>query len=366
MRINVPPLTRGLLVCLFIFTLLNWILRPGYSDWVHGVGKPLVSVGDGAPYLAIIPSTAIVYPWVFLVATVVEENIFGLLITGLTVFYGGRYLERAWSSAEFAKFIFFVSMIPNILTYLIYIIGYAISKNEEAMTATISGGIAIQAGFLVSFKQLVPEHTVSIAKGTIRMRVKHFPAIFLIANTISGVVLGTETATFLSWFGFFTSWIYLRFYRFSPSLSSASTGEDSFVRGDASDTFSFAHFFPEPLQTPIALFADQVYNALVAIKVCTPFSHEDIDAGNEQATARAEGGLPSLMNPGRGARGGRREEAERRRALALKVLDQRLQAAASKPQQPTVPAAPSGPSILGETTYEPERHDDQPPAKAAA
>lgn len=207
---------------------------------------------------------------------------------------------------------------------------------------------------------------MSIAKGTIRMRVKHFPAIFLIANTISGVVLGTETATFLSWFGFFTSWIYLRFYRFSPSLSSASTGEDSFVRGDASDTFSFAHFFPEPLQTPIALFADQVYNTLVAIKVCTPFSHEDIDAGNEQATARAEGGLPSLMNPGRGARGGRREEAERRRALALKVLDQRLQAAASKPQQPTVPAAPSGPSILGETTYEPERHDDQPPAKATA
>lgn len=234
-------------------------------------------------------------------------------------------------------------------------------------TATISGGIAIQAGFLVSFKQLVPEHTVSIAKGTIRMRVKHFPAIFLVANTISGIVLGTETATFLSWFGFFTSWIYLRFYRLSPALSSTSTGEDAFVRGDASDTFSFAHFFPEPLQTPVGLFADQVYNALVAIKVCTPFSNEDIDAGNEQAMARAEGGLPSLMNPGRGARGGgRREEAERRRALALKVLDQRLQAAASKPQQPTVSAASSGPSILGETTYEPERHDERPPAKAAA
>lgn len=133
MRINVPPLTRGLLVCLFIFTLLNWILRPGYSDWVQGVGKPLVSAGDGAPYLAIIPSTAIVYPWVFLIATVVEENIFGLLITGLTIFYGGRYLERAWSSAEFAKFVLFVSMIPNILTYLLYVIGYAVSKNEEAM-----------------------------------------------------------------------------------------------------------------------------------------------------------------------------------------------------------------------------------------
>lgn len=210
---------------------------------------------------------------------------------------------------------------------------------------------------------------MSIAKGTIRMRVKHFPAIFLVANTISGALFGTETATFLSWFGFFTAWIYLRFYRLSPSLSSTSTGEDSFVRGDASDTFSFAHFFPEPLQTPVGLFADQVYNALVAVRLCTPFSHEAIDAGNEQAMARAEGGLPSLMNPlrrsGSGRGGSRREEAERRRALALKVLDQRLQAAATKPQQPTVPAAPAGPSILGETTYEPERHDE-PPAKAAA
>ena len=111
---------------------------------------------------------------------------------------------------------------------------------------TISGGIAIQAGFLVSFKQLVPEHTVAIAKGLVRMRVKHFPAIFLLANTISGIALGTETAMFLAWFGFFTAWVYLRFYRISPSMSSASTGDGSVIKGDASDTFSFAHFFPEP------------------------------------------------------------------------------------------------------------------------
>ncbi|KAK7518633.1 eukaryotic integral membrane protein-domain-containing protein [Phyllosticta citriasiana] len=358
MRVNIPPLTRGLLVTLTTFTLLNWILRPGYSDWVQGLGKPLHTVGEGAPYLAIIPSTAIVYPWVFLVATLVEQNIFGLLITALTIFYGGRYLERAWSSAEFSKFILFVSMIPNVLTFILYIVAYALSKNDEALTATISGGISIQAAFLVSFKQLVPEHTVSLFRGAIRMRVKHFPAIFLVANTISGLIFGTETAMFLAWFGFFTAWIYLRFYRKSPSLISAATGEDSWVRGDASDTFSFAQFWPEPLQTPVGLFSSQVYNVLVAIKVCTPFSMEDIDAGNEQAMARAEGGLPSLMNTGRG-RGARREEAERRRALALKVLDQRLHAAASKPQSPA-PAVTSGPSLLGETTYEPERHDEMP------
>jgi len=218
--------------------------------------------------------------------------------------------------------------------------------------------VAIQAGFLVAFKQLVPEHTVAIAKGLIRMRVKHFPAIFLLANTLSGVVFGTETALFLAWFGFFTAWVYLRFYRTSPSLSSAATGDGSVIHGDASDTFAFAYFFPEPIHTPIAKLSDQIYNTLITFKVCTPFSAEDVDAGNEQAMARAEGGLPSLMNPnwrsGRG--GGRREEAERRRALALKALDQRLHAAANRPQ---APAAPAAAHMLGETNYEPERHDEQ-------
>lgn len=199
------------------------------------------------------------------------------------------------------------------------------------------------------------------------MRVKHFPAIFLLANTISGIALGTETAMFLAWFGFFTAWVYLRFYRVSPSLSSAATGDGSVIKGDASDTFAFAHFFPEPIQTPVGKVADQVYNTLVSLRVCSPFSAEDIDAGNEQASARAEGGLPSIMNPNsRGGKGGAtRAEAERRRALALKALDQRLHAATARGQAPAT-AAPAGPapSMLGETNYEPERHDE--PANPAS
>lgn len=195
------------------------------------------------------------------------------------------------------------------------------------------------------------------------MRVKHFPAIFLAANTVSGIVLGTETAMFLAYFGFMTAWVYLRFFRISPSLSSATTGDGSVIKGDASDTFAFAHFFPEPIHTPIAALADGVYNTLTTLKICTPFSDQDIDAGNEQANARAEGGLPSIMNPnsrGGGRGGATRAEAERRRALALKALDQRLHAAAGRAAPTTAaPAATtsSGPSMLGETNYEPEQPD---------
>jgi hypothetical protein len=176
----------------------------------------------------------------------------------------------------------------------------------------------------VAFKQLVPEHIVSVFRGLVRVRVKHFPAIFLLANFLSGIILQTDVAMFLSWFGFLTSWIYLRFYRVSP-LMTTGTGDSATIRGDASETFAFAYFFPEPLHTPLARICDGVYELLVQIRICTPFSADDIDVGNEAALARAEGGLPTTT---RGT--GRREEAERRRALALKALDQRLHAASTR------------------------------------
>jgi hypothetical protein len=184
--------------------------------------------------------------------------------------------------------------------------------------------VAIQAAFLVAFKQLVPEHTVSILRGVLRIRVKHFPAVFLLANLLSAVLLRTDVALFLAWYGFLVSWIYLRFYRISPLMTTATGGDFPTIRGDASDTFSFAAFFPEPIHTPLAKVGDQIYLVLVGLRICTPFSADDIDIGNEAALARAEGGgLPTTRGSGR------REEAERRRALALKALDQRLHAASA-------------------------------------
>lgn len=209
----------------------------------------------------------------------------------------------------------------------------------------IQGSISIQAAFLVAFKQLVPEHTVTILRGVVKIRVKHFPAIFLIANTISGAVFFTDTAAILSWLGFLTSWTYLRFYKRQPDLASTNTGGGT-LRGDASETFAFAYFWPDVVHGPVAALADGIYDMLVSLKVCTPFSAEEIESSNEQANARGEGGLPSLMNPsGRRGGGGKREEAERRRALALKALDQRLQAATASRQQ----SAPA-PTILEAST----------------
>jgi membrane associated rhomboid family serine protease len=131
-RLALPPLTRGLLAALVLLTLLNFALRPAAS-WTERAATPVTAVGNGLPYLAIVPGVSVVYPWVFLLATAVEQNVLGLLTTGLAVFYGGRYLERAWGSTEFAKFLLFVSMVPNLLSFLLYVVGYVLSRNERTL-----------------------------------------------------------------------------------------------------------------------------------------------------------------------------------------------------------------------------------------
>jgi membrane associated rhomboid family serine protease len=79
------------------------------------------------PYLSLVPQLSLIYPWTFISTTLVENNIFTLGVSGLTVFYGGRYLERAWTSAEFAKFLLVTSLIPNTLCFGTLVALFALS-----------------------------------------------------------------------------------------------------------------------------------------------------------------------------------------------------------------------------------------------
>ncbi|KKK24781.1 rhomboid family protein [Aspergillus rambellii] len=369
LRVNIPPATRVCLISLLTLSLLYNIARWRQLDITGktstSTGTPIIS--PIIPYLTLVPSQFIFYPWTLLTATFVEQNIFTVLLNASTLFYGGKYLERAWGSREFAKFIIAIAVIPNVAMVLLHLMWITIRGGSSSGVTQICGGISIQASFLVAFKQLVPEHTVTIFKGLVKMRVKHFPAVFLLLNTLSGVILGTHVAALLSWFGLLTSWTYLRFFKRQPDLTGTST-DGLGIKGDASETFAFACLFPDIMQPPVAFISDIVYSALVSLKICTPFSAEEIASGNQQALARGEAGLPSLLGNHRGGSRtmAKREEAERRRAVALKALDQRLQAAVagrtqpgapqpgnSQTQTPT-PAVAAGQSMLGETSYTPD------------
>ncbi|KAK6535406.1 hypothetical protein TWF694_001867 [Orbilia ellipsospora] len=357
-RINLPPLTRAIIVVELCFSLIAGALR--YSAWVSraavdnnaplGSPTPDFVASTGIQYLTVVPALSIIYPWTLVTASFVEANIFTLVITLATFFYGGKYLERAWGGREFAKFLGVVSAISNVVALAIYVIWFAMTGNLDRNFTSISGGIAFQAGFLVAFKQLVPEHTVTLFKGVVKMRVKHFPAIFLALNLLSGLVLGTDVAAILAINGFLTSWIYLRFYK--KQYVDLSASQPVSLRGDASETFAFAHFFPDSLYPFISPVTNTIYALAVSVRLCVPFTDEDVQAGNSRVAASAAsagGGFAGILGPPGGRLSAARQEAERRRALALKVLDQRLHAA-------TTVGRPGG-EMLGGTSFTPEDGD---------
>jgi hypothetical protein len=184
----------------------------------------------------------------------------------------------------------------------------------------------------------VPAHTVTLFRGILSLRVPRFPLLYIGLVTLLALSpLLTAASFLLAVYGFVTSWTYLRFYKtVFPDLDSSN--QPASLRGDSSETFAFHEFFPAPIKPFIAAIGSAVFDALVAVRICTPFAAEGYQQHHQHHQHR---GVP----------GGARAEAERRRALALKALDQRLHAATRAQNSATPPpAAPSGPAAAPATT----------------
>lgn len=123
-------------------------------------------------------------------------------------------------------------------------------------------------------------------------------------------------------FGWIVSWAYLRFFKIN----------EGGVRGDRSETFSLVSWFPPFMHRPVTFISNTLYGIFVKVGVIEPWHYSalgDVELG-------VGSGLPSMnvaisgLTPGGtatgGGGGGTRAEAERRRAMALKALDQRVKA----------------------------------------
>ena len=126
-RINIPPpITRILLITLLTQSFLSFVIR--YQNW-NGASN---SSSAPPPYVALSASASqIFYFWTFITTTLVENNVFTLGIAGVTLFYGGRFLERSFGSLDFAKFLIVSSLIPNLLTFGTLVILFAITGSTN-------------------------------------------------------------------------------------------------------------------------------------------------------------------------------------------------------------------------------------------
>lgn len=92
-----------------------------------------------------------------------------------------------------------------------------------------------------------------------QVRLKAAPALVLVLLALlrlSGLLDSSAPLAAFS-YGALSGWVYLRFYQ-----------RHSRGRGDMSDHFAFASFFPEALQPAVGLLAGLVHSALVKMKVC--------------------------------------------------------------------------------------------------
>ncbi|EEY19293.1 conserved hypothetical protein [Verticillium alfalfae VaMs.102] len=293
-RINIPPVTRVALGALAIQSFLSAAIR--YRQWT--ANSEIV-----IPYLTLIPQLSLIYPWTFVSTTLVESNVFTFSAAGATLYYGGRYLERAWSSAELAKFLLVASLVPNVLTFLVSMIFFTLTRNERWTLMTIAGTIPVQIAFLVAFSQLVPAHTVTLFRGILSLRVPRFPLIYIGIITLLSMTLMSVASFLLAIFGFLISWTYLRFYKtvFPDLDASQSAGPPRRRQRDV----RLFRVLPRPREAFVAAAANQIFEVLVAMRVCTPFSQDSVSAapGGEAAAGFIQrGGNPGA--PVRRLKGG--------------------------------------------------------------
>ncbi|KXS17552.1 DUF1751-domain-containing protein [Gonapodya prolifera JEL478] len=302
------PVSRTLVVVVSSLTILNHLSFRYQTTVGDNDSKPLIN-----PMLGLVPGYWM-YPWVFVTAGLFETRLVSFIGNILFVWFGGRYLENLYGTKELAIFVLLVNAVAYFLTMIAYIVLYATTGKSQLLYETQANGLlSISSAFLVAFKNVVPEHRVSFFQDLLSIKVKYLPSIFVVLFLSLMSVGVVHAEGFLVLFGTAISWIYIRFFKRQDG-----------IRGDRSETFSFASFFPELAHPIVKPVSNMVFEILKNFGLCSVASSEIGSAPDNE--------LPRRKPPP----GSEEADAERRRALALKALELRLQNHQTPPQIPTV------------------------------
>ncbi|XP_007888686.1 transmembrane protein 115 [Callorhinchus milii] len=236
--------------------------------------------------------------WTLVTHAVAENHIWDVCISLGTVIVAGRLLEPLWGALELLIFFAVINVSVGILGGLSYLLTYVATFNLDYLfTVRIHGMLGFCGGVLVALKQTMGD---SVVIKVPQVQMKDVPMMILVIISVLRLTTLLSSSMLSSYgYGVLTSWVYLRFYQ-----------KHSRGRGDMSDHFAFATFFPEILQPLMSVVANVIYSVLVKIKIC------------KKTVKRYDVGAPSSITislPGTDP-----QDAERRRQLALKALNERL------------------------------------------
>ncbi|XP_055372172.1 transmembrane protein 115 [Condylostylus longicornis] len=243
--------------------------------------------------------------WTAFTFCFIELHLFEVLVDIITVGLCGKLLEPLWGQLEMFKFFAITNLGVAICTSFYYLFVYMCTKNSELLfNVHIHGLAGYVAGVSVAVRQMMPDHLIAktrLGKFTNR----NVPLSVLLVSLIFwavGLLEGTYPAMFCS--GLIVSWIYLRFYQYHPN-----------GRGDSSESFTFASFFPTVMQSVIGMLVNPLYLCCLKVGIVRP------PAPSRSISASTLSSITVSM-PGVDP-----HDIERRRQIALKALSERLKAA---------------------------------------
>jgi len=279
---NIPQLSKILaisLVGLYLFGLLVpgsievFALIPGYTIPPH------------------------FYIWNIITSGYFEISLLNAAISCIGVIAFGRYLEPIWGPKEYIRFITIINACCGLATFVLMFILFFILRSDTLwFDSRLCGFSGVISGFTVALKQLVPDQEIKLLFA-FHIRAKHLATILLLMNC--GIfLLGLPSSESFSFtvFGVIFSWIYLRFFQVKAGIV-----------GDMSEQFSLASFFPEPVQPIVKVISKITFNVLRACNCCNHLTLVPSDSSSIYTTDSMD--------------------SERRKARALRTLDQRIQLA---------------------------------------
>lgn len=252
--------------------------------------------------------------WTAFTFCFLEVHFWEVLVDIVTVGLCGKLIEPLWGQQEMLTFFAVVNLGVAVISTTFYLLLYMCTFNTDLLfTVHIHGLAGYIAGVSVAVKQIMPDLVlIKTPMGKLSNRDVPLMVFFLtLVVWLIGLLEGTYPTMFLS--GLLVSWVYLRFYQRHSNGS----------RGDMADYFTFASFFPNVIQPPIALVSNTIHGALVKVGICRKVVRR-FDISNPTGV--------TISVPGAD-----QHDMERRRQIALKALSDRLSKSHHQDKQPLLP-----------------------------
>mmetsp|Transcript_43388 Transcript_43388/g.69860 ORF Transcript_43388/g.69860 Transcript_43388/m.69860 type:complete len:254 (+) Transcript_43388:369-1130(+) len=232
-------------------------------------------------------------------------------------------LERKWG-VEFLKLMVAVNLTTMIIVFIIMIGCYATTMSDTFLFSPICGFSAANAAFGVALKQLAPNQ--KCVASIEQVKFKDIP-IIVIGCSLGCYMIGlTEFKDLLLvMFGTYFGWLYLRYFMSYPGSS---------IKGDNSEEFAFKTLFPGYTRPFGALLGNISFALCEMCGFCKVVDTPDVEMG--VTNVKPSVSIPDVPQATSEAE---RQMAERRRQLAFKAINERLEQL--KKQQASKKAAAS-------------------------